>query len=43
MIYYHKYMKFENVFEAEYKIQELIKNDNNCSAHFEYEKINQQI
>lgn len=39
MIYYHKYMKFENVFEAEYKIQELIKNDNNCSAHFEYEKM----
>ena len=31
-------MVFENVYEAEYAIQELIKNDYNCSAHFEYEK-----
>ena len=25
---------FENIYEAEHAIQELIKNDNNCSAHF---------
>ena len=31
---------FENVYEAEHAIQELIKNDNNCSAHFEYEILN---
>ena len=27
---------FENIYEAENAIQELIKNDNNCSAHFNY-------
>ena len=27
---------FENIYEAESAIQELIKNDNNCSAHFKY-------
>ena len=35
---YLNYMVFENVYEAEYAIQELIKNDYNSSAHFEYEK-----
>lgn len=29
-------VKFKNVYEAENTIQELIKNDNNCSAHFRY-------
>lgn len=28
--------QFENIYEVEYSIQELIKNDSNCSAHFEY-------
>lgn len=27
---------FNSVFEGENKIQNLIKNDNNCSAHFDY-------
>lgn len=27
---------FENIYEAESAIQGLIKNDNNCSAHFQY-------
>ena len=27
---------FDNVFEAEYAIQQIILKDNNCSAHFEY-------
>ena len=31
-------VKFKNVYEAENAIQELIKNDNNCSAHFRYER-----
>ena len=29
-------VNFNSVFEGENKIQNLIKNDNNCSAHFEY-------
>ena len=28
--------KFDTVYEGENAIQEIIKNDNNCSAHFEY-------
>ena len=28
--------KFDTVYEGENAIQEMIKNDNNCSAHFEY-------
>jgi len=31
--------QFGNVYEVEYSIQELIKNDSNCSAHFEYEEL----
>ena len=27
---------FQNIYEAEYNILKLIKNDNNCSAHFDY-------
>lgn len=30
-------VKFKNIYEAEVAIQELIKNDNNCSAHFRYD------
>ena len=29
-------IKFKTVYEGEYMIQKLISNDNNCSAHFEY-------
>jgi len=29
-------VKFKSVYEGEYMIQNLISNDNNCSAHFEY-------
>lgn len=29
-------IKFKTVYEGEYMIQNLISNDNNCSAHFEY-------
>tara|TARA_X000000368_G_C22775018_1_gene598882 strand:+ start:66 stop:506 length:441 start_codon:yes stop_codon:yes gene_type:complete len=28
--------KFETIYEGENAIQQMIKNDNNCSAHFEY-------
>ena len=31
-------VNFNSVFEGENQIQNLIKNDNNCSAHFEYNK-----
>ena len=31
-----KYTTFHSIYEGEYAIQDLIKNDNNCSAHFNY-------
>ena len=33
---------FENIYEAESAIQELIKNDNNCSAHFKYTSMSKE-
>ena len=32
-----KKQTFDNVYVAELAIRKLIQNDNNCSAHFEYE------
>lgn len=34
---------FKNIYEGEYNILNLIKNDNNCSAHFNYEYKNEAI
>ena len=33
----HRELVFDNVYVAELAIRKLIQNDNNCSAHFEYE------
>ena len=30
--------RFESIYQGEYEIQNLIKNDNNCSAHFIYNR-----
>lgn len=31
--------KFDSIYQGEYAIQNLIKSDNNCSAHFTYSRI----
>tara|TARA_Y100001970_G_scaffold264335_1_gene350827 strand:+ start:1204 stop:1653 length:450 start_codon:yes stop_codon:yes gene_type:complete len=31
-----KIVCFDSIYDGEYAIQDLIKNDNNCSAHFQY-------
>ena len=33
-----KVISFDNLYQGEYVIQNLIKTDNNCSAHFEYSR-----
>lgn len=34
---------FNSIYQAEYAVQNLIKNDNNCSAHFVYHSVSDSV